>query len=76
MGTRMAATISALPMSRPATRSAYSGSSSDVLLNDSFDGMLTAVAVARRSQGQAENLIRVLEATLNGPEERLPASDC
>ena len=37
---------------------------------------VAAVAVVRRSQGQAGNLVRGLEAPFSGPEDRLPASDC
>jgi len=76
-GTRMVTSTSALPMSRPATRSVNSGSSSASCTGDSYDQRATvADAVVRRSQGQPENLVRGLEAPSSGPERWLPASDC
>src|ERR1039457_3437134 len=76
LGTRMATSTSALAMSRPATRSANSGSSSASSIDVSYDDRaVTAAAVVRRSQGQKGNLVRGLEAPLSGPEGWLPRSD-
>src|SRR5216683_2868577 len=76
LGTRMATSASDLAMSRPATRSANSGSSCTSCIGGSYDERAVAGAVVRRSQGQTGNLVRGLEAPFSGPEDRLPASDC
>jgi hypothetical protein len=76
LGTRMMTSTSALAMSRPATRSANSGSSCASCIDHSYDEKaMVADAVVRRSQGQVENLVRGLEAPFSGPEGWLPASD-
>ena len=62
-------------MSRPATRSANSGSSSTSCIIGSYDERAVAVAAVRRSQGRVESLVRGLEAPLSSPEGWLPASD-
>ena len=74
-GTRMVTSTSDLAMSRPATRCTNSGSSCTSCIGGSYDERAVAGAVVRRSQGQAGNLVRGLEAPFSGPEGWLPASD-
>src|SRR5215471_7606470 len=68
LGTRTVTSTAALAMSRPATRSANSGSSSTSCIDSSYDHRADAAAAVRRSQGQAESLVRGLEAPLRSPE--------
>ena len=76
-GTRIVATIPALPMSMPHTRSRYSGSSViSSIPHLSQPGLLACEVVPPGEPGgERKKLTRVLEATVNGPlKSRLPAS--
>ena len=78
-GTRIVATMPALPISMPHTRSRYSGSSVTSSTRPSpVLSLWTANlpgGTARGTGGERKKLTRVLEATMNGPlRSRFPAS--
>ena len=68
-GTRIVATMPALPMSMPHTRSRYSGSSvtSSTRLASPFPHLPPPGGAARGTGGERKKLTRVLEATMNSP---------